>query len=152
MNLWHLDALKKSKNGCPQAVLKKGFNFVQCPARLAEKYIADGYRLCARYAEGKGQTFYSIEDENATTFLSKLIQTSLSGKKIFLERIESFDGIPITRTNYSFKVYACINEKIESIHEVFGIRADHIENYIFNMEIFGGVIGIPKLPEMEGLL
>ena len=147
MNFWHLEALEKSKKGCPQVVLMKGFKIHCCPVTFAQKYIDDGYHINARYESGEGRTFYAIKDKNTAVILSKLAKTSLSGKEIFLERIEEFGGIPTERIKFSFKIYVCFDEKLETIHELFGESAEHIENYIFNMKLHGNIIEVLNVPE-----
>lgn len=151
MDFWHLEALNRSKKGCPQVVLMKGFNIHQCPVTVAPKYIDDGYRINARYENGEGRTFYAVKDDNTVTILSKLVKTSLSGKEIFLERIEKFGGVPTERTEFSFKLYVCFDEKLEAVHELYGEPAEHIENYIFNMKLHGDIIEVLDLPERKAL-
>lgn len=147
MDFWHLEALNRSRKGCPQVVLMKGFNIHQCPVTVAQKYIDDGYRISARYENGKGRTFYAVKDDTVTLALSKLVKTSLSGKELFLERIEEFSGVPTARTRFSFKIYVCFNEKLEAVHELYGEQAEHIENYIFNMKLHGDILEVLDIPE-----
>lgn len=116
MLVYHMDACKKSKI-TPQFVLTKGFCLAQCCERRVDEYLANGYRINTRYANGFGQTFFSVLSPEAADVLSKITQRAISNQNTFIEIFESFGPQMKSEQKHAI-IHVRDNNKLISLYKI----------------------------------